>query len=67
MDHSESQEERGIYGKCKRGVSVSVGSYGRAIPGFYFIFFTYYLPDGCRARLSCAPLASLGHTSLNYI
>ena len=24
MDHSESQEERGIYGKCKRGASVAM-------------------------------------------
>ena len=67
MDHSESQEERGIYGKCKRGVSVTIVSYGRATPGFYFIFFSYYVPDGRRAHLSCAPLGSFGHTSPNYI
>ena len=67
MDHGESQEERGIYGKCKRGASVAIGSYGRAIPGFYVIFLTYNLPDGCRAHLSCAPLGSFGPTSPEYI
>ena len=65
MDHSESQEERGVYGKCKRCASVTIGSYGRATSGFYFIFFTYYLPDRRRAHLSCAPLGSFSLASPN--
>ena len=73
MDHSESQEERGIYGKCKRGVSVTIGSYGRATPGFYFIFFTYsptvvgpIFPALLSAPSATLPPTTSGITSSTY-
>ena len=60
MDYSESQEKRGTHGKCERYIGFLIGSYGRATFGYYFIFFTYYLPD----RRS-APLGSFGLASPN--
>ena len=56
MDYSESQEKRGICGRYERYIGFPIGSYGRAASGYYFIFFTYYLPDRRRAYLSCTAL-----------
>ena len=55
MDHSESQEERDIYGKCERGAWIPIEQLWSVFG--HFILGSYGLPGRRRAYL---PASSIG-------